>query len=206
VLRRWLFALVYDRVVAGYERWAAARKRALLGGLRGTVLEIGPGTGANLAHFHPSIRWVGLEPSAPMRTRLARKARGLGLEPRFLDADGTGIPLADASVDAVVSTLVLCTVPDPRATVGEVRRVLRPEGRFVFLEHVAAPPGSRLARWQGRLRPTWAALADGCQLDRDLESLLRGAGFRTLELEAFRVPSPPGIPLIACQIAGTATR
>lgn len=204
-LRSRAFAGLYDRVMARHEACVRERKRALLGGLSGTVLELGPGTGASLAHLAKDVRWIGCEPNVHMHPALLRRAReaGLAAELRTDRAEALGLP--DESVDAVLATLVLCSVPDAAAVLAEVRRVLRPGGRFVFLEHVAAPRGSSLRLVQRLLRPAWRLLGDGCTLDRETESALRAAGFRRLELEAFRLPRRAAW-LIAPHVAGSATK
>jgi ubiquinone/menaquinone biosynthesis C-methylase UbiE len=110
------------------------------------------------------------------------------------------LPFPDESLDAVLSTLVLCSVKDPDGVLGEVMRVLKPGGRFLFLEHVRASEGTPLLRVQKWLRPAWRRLGDGCTLDRDTEAHLGEAGFRTLEVDRFSVP----FPLVSPHIAGIA--
>src|SRR5439155_26769491 len=131
------------------------RKRALLGTLHGTVLEIGPGTGANLPYYPPDIQWVGVEPNPYMHPYLQKEAGRRGLRADLRTGVAERLPLPDESVDAVVSTLALCSVADLPQVLREVRRVLRPGGRFIFIEHVASPPGTRLRRLQNLVRPVW---------------------------------------------------
>lgn len=204
-LRARVFARLYDPVMARHEEYVRERKRVLLGSLRGTVLELGPGTGASLAYLAPGVRWIGCEPNIHMHAALLRRAREAGLSAELRIARAEALELPDESVDAVLATLVLCSVRDVGAVLAEVRRVLRPGGRFVFLEHVAAPRGTGLRRVQGCLRPLWRSLAEGCTLDRETESALRAAGFRTLELETFRLPRRVAW-LIAPHVAGSATK
>jgi len=206
-LRRRGFAWLYDRVQGRHAAFLAERKRALLGGLRGTVLEIGPGTAGNFEFFDRRIHWIGVEPNPHMRKRLARKAAAAGIATAFRGylPDG-GLELADASVDAVVSTLVQCSVPDPEAFVREVRRVLVPGGRFVFLEHVAAPRGTKLRRRQDLLTPLMAFCADGCHPNRELAAAIEGAGFSKVELEAFEVPREVVPRFVSPHVAGFAIR
>jgi ubiquinone/menaquinone biosynthesis C-methylase UbiE len=111
----------------------------------------------------------------------------------------------DESVDAVVCTIVLCSVRDLSATLGEIRRVLRPGGRFVFMEHVAAPRGTGLRRVQRLLRPVWQFLADGCTPDRETDAAIRAAGFSHVEIERFRLPREVSV-LAGPHIAGEAVR
>lgn len=186
-----------------YDRSVESRKRALLGPLRGTVVEIGPGAGASLRFYAPDVRWIGIEPNPWAHAYLAREAARVGLRDATVRA-GTAeaLPLDDASVDAVVSTLVLCTVPDVARALAESRRVLRPGGRMVFVEHVAAPPGTRTRAAQRLVRPVWPLVADGCHPDRDTEAAIRAAGFGRVEVERFRAP----VPIVGPHIAGIAWR
>jgi SAM-dependent methyltransferase len=190
---------------AGNERLLGDRKRALLGALTGDVVELGPGTGANLPHFGPGVRWTGVEPNPYMHPHLHERAERLGLplDLRPGTAERTG--LADRSADAVVATLVLCSVQDVPATLAEVRRLLRPGGRFVFLEHVAAPEGTSLRRTQRLVRPLWGAIADGCHPDRETWADLEGAGFAALRYERFRIEAPSLMAFLSPAIAGTAS-
>lgn len=187
---------------ARHARRLEERKRALLGPLRGRVLEIGPGSGVNLPCYADTVEWVGAEPSAPMREQLVRTSRRIGRAIELVDDPAERLPLADASVDAVVSTLVLCSVADPKAALREIRRVLRPGGSFVFIEHVAAPAGSFLRRVQRALRWPWSIAGGGCQPDRETWRLIEDAGFSRVSIEHFRV----GVPVVSPHIAGVAER
>lgn len=203
--RQRMFATLYDRAQARYDEYIGERKRALIGDLRGTVLEVGPGTGVNFAYLDPSVRWIGIEPNPHMRKRLAVKARAAGIEPEFRGFEGTRLEVEDHSVDVVLSTLVQCSVPDPAEFLREVQRVLVPGGRFVFIEHVAAPRDTLLRRVQNFLVPVWAFMADGCCPNRETAELLRAAGFASLELEEFRVPPAAIVRVVSPHIAGVAT-
>lgn len=185
-----------------YERLVAERKRALLGPLSGTVLEIGPGTGTNLAYLAPGIRWLGIEPNPYMERYLRREAERLGRVVEVRGGTAERLDLMDASVDAVVSTLVLCSVADQARALAEVRRVLKPGGRFVFLEHVAAPRGSWLRRAQRAVRPVWRLLGDGCFPDRETWHAIGQAGFTEVRLDRFHLP----VPIMAPHIGGWAVR
>jgi SAM-dependent methyltransferase len=199
-----LFAALTAAGDAGNDRLLGTRKRALLGDLGGDVVELGPGTGVNLPYFRSDVRWTGVEPNPYMHPRLREKAGRLGrsivLHPGTAECTG----LAHGVADAVVATLVLCTVGDVRAALSEVRRLLRPGGRFVFLEHVAAPAGTGLRRAQGAVRPLWAALADGCHPDRETWTAIESAGFSGLRYDRFRIDVPPPLAFLSPAIAGSA--
>ena len=189
-LRQRLFARFYDTLQESYEQGLAERRAALLRDVRGRVLELGPGTGINFTHLPDDIEWLGLEPNPHMRARLEPKARAHGIEPRFCELDGHRFQADDASFDVVLSTLVLCSVPDLDATLSEIRRVLRPGGRFVFLEHVAAPRGTWERRVQRLLRPCWQFFGDGCRPDRETDRAIREFGFEDLRMESFHARLP----------------
>ena len=159
----------------------AERRAAVLARAHGTVVEIGAGTGLNLPHYPTDVELVLTEPEQPMARRLLERLQQSGRQARVLQAPAEQIPLPDDSADTVVSTLVLCTVPDLDATLSEIRRLLRPDGQLLFIEHVAAEPGTRLRRWQDRLERPWRRLAHGCHTNRDTEAALRNAGFALQE-------------------------
>ena len=186
----------------GYEQVVAQRKRALFGDLHGTVLEIGPGAGPNLRYYPAGTEWIGVEPNLHMHPYLRREAERLGRAITIETGTADHLPMPDSSVDAVVSTLVLCSVPDVAATLAEIQRVLKPGGHFLFIEHVAAPPGSRQRRLQSVIRPLWSALADGCRPDRDTGAALDAAGFKRVRYQPFNVPAP----IIRPHIMGVATK
>ena len=178
-----VFAACYDRGSAGAERAGLAAERdVLLAQARGRVLEIGAGTGVNVERYPPGADVTYTEPDPHMAKRL--RARGVDV----VEAGAEALPFPDASFDTVVATLVFCTVPDVGASLREARRVLRPGGRLLFLEHVRADPGSRLERWQHRLHGPWKAFACGCNCDRDFVGALRANAFETDEVrhEAWR--------------------
>ncbi len=190
------------RVSGRYERLVGNRKRELLGALDGDVLEIGPGTGPNLRYLRAEVRWTGVEPNPYMHAYLRRAAGALGREVALHEGGAESLPLGDGTVDAVVSTLVLCSVRRPEEALREVWRVLKPGGRFVFLEHVAAARGSTRRRWQRILRPVWRMASGGCRLDQDTLALIHAAGFREVRVERFALPLGP----VGAQIAGHALK
>ncbi|HEX9992883.1 MAG TPA: class I SAM-dependent methyltransferase [Acidimicrobiales bacterium] len=203
----WLFARVYDRLTAQMEEACLERWRAdLLAGVEGDVLEIGAGTGRNLAHYGAGVRRLVLtEPDRHMRERLAER---VAAEPpaagrvEVVDAPAEHLPFPDGGFDVAVTTLVLCSVADQPAALAELRRVLRPGGRLVFLEHVAADGRPRRLRWQRRLEPVWRRLAGGCRLTRRTGDAIAAAGFEVEDVarESIRRASP----LVRPSVRGTA--
>jgi SAM-dependent methyltransferase len=184
------------------EPYYETRKRALFRDLHGDVLEIGPGAGPNLVYYPRDVRWTGMEPNPAMHPYLIEEARHLGMTIRLDSGTADAIPFPDNHFDAVVSTLVLCSVPDPRHTLQEIYRVLKPGGRFVFIEHVAAPPDTMTRRWQGFLKPLWKPLADGCHPDRETGATIESAGFREVKIEPFHLD----FPIVGPHIAGYAVK
>ena len=194
-----IFAAIYDRMLADTEE-AGLRdhRRALLAGARGRVLEIGAGTGLNLDHYGPEVTELVLtEPEEPMARRLRAKAT----KGEVVEAGADTLPFPDDSFDTVVSTLVLCTVPDPERACTEIRRVLKPDGRLLFLEHVRSHD-PKTAKWQDRLMRPWRFVGHGCHCNRDTAATLTRAGFR-LEMESWRMPKAP--PIVRPVIEGTAS-
>src|ERR687897_3594193 len=179
-----LFAALYDPIGASMERkWMGDRRRRLLAGARGAVLEIGGGTGANLAHYRDVDRVTIAEPDPFMRSRIGPKLEDARVPVEVSAAGAETLPFPDGSFDTVVSTLVLCTVQDHDAALDEVRRVLRPGGRLLFIEHVRADGSA--ARWQDRLGPLWGRLFGSCHLDRDTIAAIEEAGFEIETFESF---------------------
>ncbi len=189
--------------IDGYvNRLLHAKKSKLFVGLSGTVVEIGPGVGANLTYLGGAHRVIAIEPNAKMRPILERRAsrRGVAIEIRPVGAEATGLP--DACADFVVCTLVLCTVDEPRQVLQEVHRTLKPGGKFLFVEHVEAQNGTMLRGLQKLLGRPWRYVFEGCCLDRDTASLIRSTGFSSCEIDRYRLKSP-FVPVNE-QIAGIA--
>jgi SAM-dependent methyltransferase len=167
-------------------RRLGARKQALFDDLPATVVELGSGAGASLRYLAPGSHLVAIEPNPHAHRALRRNAAryGIDVEIRETGAESTG--LASGSVDAVICTLVLCTVEDQRAVLEEVRRILRPGGRFVFIEHVVS--GRRpLRALQRLLRSPWRYAFDGCCLVRDTAAAVSAAGFADVQIDHFRL-------------------
>ena len=199
-----LFAWSLAHAGAQQHRLYGDRKRRLFAQIESpagapVVVEIGAGAGPNARYLAPGTRWVCAEPNVHFHPRLERAAQAHGLGLELVAGTAESLPLPSGAADAVVSTLVLCSVHDVRQSLAEVRRVLRPGGRFVFVEHVAAPAGSGLRRLQRALRAPWGWVADGCRPDRETEAAIR-EHFPSVEVERFRAP----LGLAAPHVAGVA--
>jgi ubiquinone/menaquinone biosynthesis C-methylase UbiE len=153
----------------------------------GRVLEVGVGSGLNLPHYTADKvqHLFALDPG--VQTRARRAADALAFPVEFLQLEAEQIPLEDHSVDAIVMTYTLCTIPDSQAALGEMRRVLKPGGRLYFSEH-ARSPHVRVARWQARINPVWRMFGGGCHLNRDITGLIETGGFAFEALESMDLP------------------
>ncbi|MEA5625207.1 class I SAM-dependent methyltransferase [Nostoc sp. UHCC 0251] len=198
-----LFAWMMAHGNAKYEEEIADRKRALFAQLHGNVLEIGPGTGPNLSYYPSDIHWIGIEPNPFMHPYLQQEAERLGLDIDLRNGDAEHLEVEDNSMDAVVSTLVLCSVNNLVAVLQEIIRVLKPGGRFFFLEHVAAPQGTMLRWIQHGIKPLWKTLGDGCHPDRETWLALENAGFEQVDYQHFRANLPA---IVSPQIIGVAVK
>jgi ubiquinone/menaquinone biosynthesis C-methylase UbiE len=148
----------------------------------GRVLEVGIGSGLNLPFYGgEATEVIGLDPSLPLLEMAEKQARTGHTPVTMLQGAAESIPLEDASVDTVLTTWSLCTIPDAHAALTEMRRVLKPNGELIFVEHGKAPDRS-VARWQDRLTPLWRPLAGGCHLNRPIDALIRDAGFVLCDL------------------------
>ncbi|MEU4519212.1 class I SAM-dependent methyltransferase [Amycolatopsis sp. NPDC024027] len=194
-------AALYEPFLRRGERLGLAERRGeLLRRAHGHVVEIGAGTGLNVGHYPATAEVVLTEPVPAMYRRLEKRVAGhAGMRPVQAPADA--LPMADASVDTIVSTLVLCTVPDVDRVLAELARVLRPGGRLLFCEHVRAEE-PRLARRQTRLAGPWAAFAQGCRCDRDTIALLK----QRFDIEDLSTARWRGMPSVVHPLViGTAT-
>jgi ubiquinone/menaquinone biosynthesis C-methylase UbiE len=199
-------ARFYDRLMAGVEEAGLGAWRAeLLAPLHGSVLEVGAGTGRNINLYPAAVTTLILaEPDRHMRALLHRAVEASPIQGSVVDAAAERLPFDDACFDAVVSTLVLCSVADQLDALAEIRRVLRPGGTFVFIEHVAAQNRPRRVRWQHRIEPCWRLMAGNCHLTRDTEAAIGLARLEITEIERSSMRKAP--PVVRPTIRGRATR
>lgn len=174
---------------------AVNRERAKVVPLaQGRVLEVGVGSGLNFPLYDRSQveRVIGVDPAEPMLARARRRSGELGLPVDFHACGGEAVPVDSGSVDTVLFTYSLCTIPDAPAALAEARRALKPGGRLLFCEHGAShDPG--VNRWQRRLNPAWRRIAGGCNMTRDVRALLEDAGFAIETLHNEYIPATPKV-------------
>ena len=200
-----LWAWLSDFAMRRTERGGlTALRRDIVGQAAGRTLEIGAGTGANLVHYPADVTLlVATEPDVHKLRRLRRRAQRARPDAQSLSAVAESLPFADAEFDTIVMTLVLCSVSNQHAALVEVRRVLRPGGTILFLEHVRADD-PRVAHRQDRWRPVWRAITGGCEPNRDTVAAIRAAGFALSEIRTERLPAAPAI--VRPLAIGAATR
>lgn len=183
----WLLDLATRQPVLGPHR------RRIVARAEGRVLEIGVGSGLNLPLYGPAAREiVGLDSSPELLDRARQAARRAGHRVTLIDGSAEALPVEDRSVDTVLTTWTLCSIRDLARALAEVRRVLRPGGQLLFVEHGRAPDAG-VARWQDRLTPLWRRLAGGCHLNRPIETLIAEAGFAIDDLETGYIEGPKAL-------------
>lgn len=157
----------------------------------GRVLEVGVGSGLNLAFYDKSKveKVIGLDPSMELNVLARRRAAEAGLDVDWLGLSSEQIPLPDRSIDSIVITYTMCSIPDVASALLEMHRVLKPGASMYFSEHGAAPDAS-VRRWQDRINPLWGRIAGGCNVNRDVRGMLRRAGFELAEVESLYLPGP----------------
>ncbi len=197
------FAALYDRGLKATEEAGLGRMRAeLLAEAGGRTLELGAGTGVNLDLYPAAVEELVLvEPDPHMAKRLRERLVHSSRAGELVEAPAERLPFASASFDTAVSTLVLCTVPDPVAAIAELERVLKPGGRLLFIEHVRGED-PELARWQDRLEKPWRFLGDGCHCNRNTLATLGASRLRVETVEHDQLPKAP--PIVRPLIRGNA--
>jgi SAM-dependent methyltransferase len=185
------FNAAFFKVMDRYLDWnLRSHKSRVYRDLPTTVVELGTGVGANFRYLAKGSKLVAIEPNRHMHRALEKSAQRHGIEVEIRDVIAERIDLPDESADAVISSLVLCTVADPVHVASEVHRILRPGGQFSFVEHVAAPDGTVTRSLQRLLRRPWAWTFEGCSCERDLESVIRRAGFSVVTVQRYRLHTP----------------
>ncbi len=186
---KFIFPRFYDRLV-DKPHWIKHRKEQLASA-EGEVLEIGVGTGLNLPHYPAQVRKITtVDPNPGMNKRLQRRIEEMGIDVDKRISSSEELPFEDATFDYVVSTMTLCSIPDVQRAMGELFRVLRPNGRILFLEH-GLSPDEKVSKWQHRLNWFQGKLADGCRLDLDVRGLLASQPFKSVEMDNFYMEKTP---------------
>ncbi len=186
---RYIFPRLMDRIMSGKE--FQQLRSELLAKASGTVLEIGFGTGLNLPHYPKNVTWLhAVEPATLLPERLIRRGKDATFPIEVKRVSAETLPFDDQIFDCAVSTWTLCTIPDPVRALQEVRRVLKPSGLFLFLEH-GRSEDEKMATWQDRLNPVQRIIGCGCNLNRRIDQLIAQAGFSTTELDRFVMQTVP---------------
>ena len=184
----WLMPRLCHLAMRNKRLWPARQR--VVGAAEGDVLEIGIGSGLNFPYYGPQARRVfALEPSPHLLDMARRAARKASVATAFIEGSAEQIPLDAKSVDTVLMTWVGCSIPDIEAALREMRRVLRPDGRLLFVEHGRAPDAN-VKRWQQRLEPFWLPLSGGCHLTRRIVDQMPAAGFRVGQVDTGYLPGP----------------
>jgi ubiquinone/menaquinone biosynthesis C-methylase UbiE len=211
----WLKGTLRSAWAAGYDLQARGNedgfvgeaRRTLLAAVHGDVLEIGAGRGANIPHYprRRDLRVIATDPDPAMLARARRRPLdGLNLE--FREMGAYPLPFPAQTFDFVVVTLALCTIPDPARALAEARRVLRDEGRLLFIEHVRARDDHpRIGRWQDRMAPAWKLCAHGCRINQDTRQLIADSGFGFEWIEE-RYEPDVWLPILRVGIGGVAVK
>jgi len=185
---RWILPPILDLTMR--QKHLTKYRRTVVAAAHGRVLEIGVGSGLNFPLYGRQVELVyGIDPSPRLLAIARRRAAASGAPVELLLGSATAIPLADDSIDTVVMTWTLCSIPDPLAALREMRRVLKPNGKLYFVEHGLSPEPS-IENWQHRITPAWRRMAGGCHLDRKIDELIRLAGFDLTNLHVEYAPGP----------------
>jgi len=181
-LRKRFFAWMLKKGDALNHQLYGIYKRDLFQDLKGLLVEIGPGTGVNFNYFPSNIQWIGIEPNEAFHETLQQQAQKAGIDARILTGDASNIPLPDNAADALICTLVLCSVKDAAKTIAELKRVLKPAAKLIFIEHVAAHQKTGLRTAQNIFNPLNKLVADGCNCNRETWTIIEKAGFAEVNL------------------------
>ncbi|SMD32251.1 Methyltransferase domain-containing protein [Reichenbachiella faecimaris] len=199
-LNAWIF-----KALSSYmNRLFGDSKRKLFEGHPSTVVEIGPGAGANMRYYSKGTNLIAIEPNLHMHENLHKSAYQYGINLKIRSLVGEAIDLPDNSYEFVVSTLVLCSVHDPEMVLQQIKRILKPDGKFVFIEHVKAKENTFLAWFQRLIHKPWHWFFEGCHTNRDTASILQSIGFSSLTIENYNQYSP--FVAIIPQIRGRAIK
>lgn len=183
-----------------YQKFADL-KQSILGDLSGKVLEIGAGAGANFAYYPKTINWLGIEPNLFMFPYLKEEAKKQGINSWELHQGyAENLPIPDHTIDTVVSTHVLCSVQDVEISLKEIYRVLKPNSKFIFLEHIGSDLGTMNRYIQTIIDPIWQKIFDNCHLQRNPEQLLKKVGFTNIKYSYFQLP----VPIVSPHVVGVA--
>ena len=186
---KYLLPRIIDLAMKNKE--TARLRAALIPQARGEVLEIGIGSGLNLPFYSPEVKHIfGVDPSLELQKMASKRMGGGGIKVDFLAQSAEEpLPLEEASIDTVVMAWTLCSIPNAAKALQQMRRVLKVEGRLIFVEHGRAPD-RKIAAWQDRLTPVWKHATGGCHLNRKVDELIAGAGFQITELTTSYLPGP----------------
>ena len=188
LVARYLVPPLLDRIMRSELLLDERRKCA--GGAQGRVLEVGIGSGLNFPYYGAAVsEVVGVDPSQGLQKRAKARAAGLGFSVSHVEASAEVMPLDDASFDTALTTWSLCSIPDPSAALHEIRRLLKPTARLLFVEHGLSPDRG-VARWQNRLNGSWRCLSAGCNMNRRMDELIEAAGFAIVGLETGYIEGP----------------
>jgi len=180
--RKRLFAWILKKGDAVNHRIYGSFKKKLFHDIKGLVVEIGPGTGVNFDYLPVDTEWIGIEPNEAFHKTLLNKARDKGIHAKLISGHPFQIPLEDNIADIFICTLVLCSVPNPSLTIAEIKRVLKPNGKLILIEHVASTTSKKLLLAQNFMNPLLRFAADGCNCNRQTWNFIRDAGFSKVQL------------------------